>query len=362
MKRFAFAVLLLSVPLITFAFEPVEGIVESAALNVRIKPGAKRVDPVLAVLKKNDKVKILKEEKGWFEIEIPFSAEVWIFGELLKGNEVVKEARLRSGPGVQHAPYQMNMKPGAKLEIIRKSADGWVKVKPPQGLTAWISSEFVKIPKKDAKTAVAGNAKQAITPPQPPANPADKTAGQIPEKKTIAPDNTTDKSAKAKDAPPQDKEKTLEGAKPVITDAKTVDKPDKPDKPDNKETAEKTNPPDAGKEKKEVQKPLEVTEKPKDNEIEEKSEKKEKPVLSPDAQYWNGIIAGASGSGVKEVTHALVKRGTDGKASIPQCYLKSKKIDLSKFENSTVRLSGSEKSIPGWKCPLVDVETIETIK
>jgi len=58
---------------------------------------------------------------------------------------VLKEIKLRSGRESPMLSYQTTAKPGQKLQIVRKSGDNWVKVKPVEGMTAWITAEYVKL-------------------------------------------------------------------------------------------------------------------------------------------------------------------------------------------------------------------------
>ena len=255
----------------------VTGVVTSVALNVRLKPNLEKSNSVVATLKKGDEIRVIKEVEGWCEIEIPESAAVWVHGDYLKDNVVQKEIKLRSGPGVAYAPYAITAKSGLKIEVLRKSSDNWVKIKPPQGLTAWVSSEFVKLPE------------------------AEKSLPKPEEKKEV------DKSS----AKVEEKKEADSAAKPV--EAKT------------------------------------------DKEKEPATEVKSSSVTK------EGFIVPVK-SDMETVTHALASKEKD--KYVPICYLRSSKLNLKNWQDNKekVKITGYESTIPGWKYPIVDVETVAPLR
>ncbi len=136
-----------------------EGTVVSSKLNVRIRPGLDKPDTVVATLKKGDKVKILGKSGNWYEIAAPENSSVWIGASSIEGDTVVKETPLRSGPGIEYSSYSGSAKKGQKVEVLQKSGGNWVRIKPLESLSAWISADFVmaegadKIPDKPGAQA-----------------------------------------------------------------------------------------------------------------------------------------------------------------------------------------------------------------
>ena len=267
----------------------VTGVVTSVALNVRLKPNLEKSNSVVATLKKGDEIRVIKEVEGWCEIEIPESAAVWVHGDYLKDNVVQKEIKLRSGPGVAYAPYAITAKSGQKIEVLRKCSDNWVKIKPPQGLTAWVSSEFVKLPEADKSLPKPEEKKEG-----------DKSSAKVEEKKEA------DSAAK-----PAEKNAEPSSDKPV--EAKT------------------------------------------DKEKEPATEVKSSSVTK------EGFIVPVT-SDMETVTHALASKEKD--KYVPICYLRSSKLNLKNWQDNKekVKITGYESTIPGWKYPIVDVETVAPLR
>ncbi len=293
--------------------EMLEGTVTVNSLNVRIKPTVSKTSPVIDILRRNDKVQIIREEKGWYEIKIPESASVWIHGKYINGDMVSKEIKLRSGAGIDYAAYGRTAKAGTRVMIIRKTSDNWVKIKPPENLTVWVSSEFVKAPKNDKPERQS----QVLAPVlDADLNPS---AGKP----------TDDKSSWPKDGKTADLENSEGKPKSIVSDPihnelNSGKAKEKQILPDGDKLPKKTsqNPPDKSS-----------------------------------SNIKEGFITTVTASGVENVTHALTIK--ENNQDIPICYLRSTKLDFGKWGTAKVKVTGSETLVHGWKYPIVEVETVD---
>ncbi len=135
---------LLSIPLYDiFCADAVEGTVKTNVLNVRVRAGEKYA--LVAQMSRSDKVKVVNFEKGWYEISAPVKSSVWISTAFVKDGVVSKKAYLRTGPSVACAPYAMSAEEGTKVEVLDSSQEGWLRISPVEGLTAWTNAEFVDV-------------------------------------------------------------------------------------------------------------------------------------------------------------------------------------------------------------------------
>lgn len=135
---------LLSMPLCdAFCADAVEGTVKANVLNVRVRPGEKYA--LVAEMSRNEKVKVVNFEKGWYEIAAPAKSSVWISTAFVKDGAVAKKAYLRTGPSVACASYAMSAEEGSKIEVLDSTQEGWLRISPPEGLTGWINAEFVDV-------------------------------------------------------------------------------------------------------------------------------------------------------------------------------------------------------------------------
>lgn len=126
-----------------YCADAVEGTVKANVLNVRVKPGEKYA--LVAQMSRNEKVKVVNFEKGWYEIVAPVKSSVWISTAFVKDGVVSKKAYLRTGPSVACAPYAMMAEEGTRLEVLDSIQEGWLRISPVEGLTGWINAEFVDV-------------------------------------------------------------------------------------------------------------------------------------------------------------------------------------------------------------------------
>ena len=135
---------LLSLPLSgVFCADAVEGTIKANLVNVRVRPGEKYA--LVTEMSRNEKVAVLNFEKGWYEISAPGKSSVWISKAFVKDGLVLKKANLRTGPSVASAAYGMSAEAGAKVEVLDSTQEGWLRIKPVDGLTGWINADFVDV-------------------------------------------------------------------------------------------------------------------------------------------------------------------------------------------------------------------------
>ncbi len=142
-KTFVYmTVIILVVAAHTQVFAGAQGVVNVKKLNVRIRPTTKY--SITGVLNKGDKVNILKREGDWYMISAPSNSSVWVSKPFIEQNTITKRVNLRCGPSVAFMKYTA-VNPGMKVKVLDDSQDNWVKIAPPNGLAAYVSTQFVTI-------------------------------------------------------------------------------------------------------------------------------------------------------------------------------------------------------------------------
>lgn len=139
----------------------VDGSITATKLNVRVRPGKKYTQ--IAQLKKDDKVSVLRHKDGWYEIAVPADSRVWVSSMFLENGRVKKQVNLRAGPSVAFSSYRF-AEPGETLKVLDSSREGWLRVAPPLGLTAWVSAKYVYITPENAAKLAKNPTKKNVTP------------------------------------------------------------------------------------------------------------------------------------------------------------------------------------------------------
>ena len=81
-------------------------------------------------------------ENGWFAILPPPSADLWIYGELVRDDVVsVSRLRVRVGPGLNYKDVGVLTR-GQKVTVRGRHAE-WLKIAPPAHAALWINAEYV---------------------------------------------------------------------------------------------------------------------------------------------------------------------------------------------------------------------------
>jgi uncharacterized protein YgiM (DUF1202 family) len=136
----------------------VDGLITASKLNIRVRPGQKYTQ--VAQVKKDEKVTVLCHKNGWYEVYAPPSSRVWVSSTFVEDGRVKKQVNLRAGPSVAFSSYRF-AEPGEMLKVLDSSREGWLRVAPPAGLTAWVSAKYVYItPENAAKLAKKASTKK----------------------------------------------------------------------------------------------------------------------------------------------------------------------------------------------------------
>ncbi|MDD3127376.1 MAG: SH3 domain-containing protein [Candidatus Izemoplasmatales bacterium] len=144
---------------LTATGEEVTGTVKATNLNVRVLPGTSY--SVVATLQKGETVTVLARKDKWIKIKAPKSSSVWISISCVKDNTVVKETKLRSGPGISYNDFG-TIKKSTKVKLLEEKRGEWARMEVPDELTAWTSSDYVEMP------ATASLKTEDISLPEPP--------------------------------------------------------------------------------------------------------------------------------------------------------------------------------------------------
>lgn len=122
--------------------------------DVYVRSGPSTNHYPVAKLNAGDRVTIVSETGEWYEIVPPDSAFSWISAEyvdtpdrihgVVNGDNVL----VRAGSDVpaferHRSTVQMKLAKGTEITILGESADGYLRIRPPQGVSAWIASSLV---------------------------------------------------------------------------------------------------------------------------------------------------------------------------------------------------------------------------
>lgn len=100
----------------------------------------------------------------WVRVVPPDEVSLWIYGELVRdGRVTVDKAQVRGGPGLQYKNVGMLAR-GAAVEV-RGQLGEWLKIRPPEGTSLWVSAAYVEL--LDAPPEAAAAAVAAIDPADP---------------------------------------------------------------------------------------------------------------------------------------------------------------------------------------------------
>lgn len=124
------------------ADEKIEATVTGSGLNVRALANTR--SEVLCQLGKDQKITVFEVKKNWARIQAPKDAVVWTQRENIKDGKVAKECSVYAGPAILYSEVS-KLKVGEKIEEVRGS-EKWVQIVPPEGISAWISAEYIKFP------------------------------------------------------------------------------------------------------------------------------------------------------------------------------------------------------------------------
>jgi len=135
--------------------KPILGTAEITANDVYVRCGASLNHYPICKLSAGDRVSVVGEEGDWYEILAPDGTFSFISGEYVDTPDgksgVVNgtKVRIRAGsnlPDFSQLKYavQQQLSKGAEVTILGRDPDGFLRIKPPAGTTAWVSRAFVE--------------------------------------------------------------------------------------------------------------------------------------------------------------------------------------------------------------------------
>lgn len=174
---FALYVLLIFSPVFYLAGD-VTGTVTASKLNVRVCPGLG--SSTVAALEKGSTVSILRASGEWYQIKAPGDTVVWVAAPFVESGVLKGDANLRAGPSVAFETYP-SVRAGTTVNVLETFMSHWLRLSPPEGLSAWVNSKYVsvadgdisRIPALDAGNAARTEKSTAVS---------ERGAGEIQEK------------------------------------------------------------------------------------------------------------------------------------------------------------------------------------
>ncbi len=135
-----------------------EGIVTATTLNIRTGPSTsyKAINQV----KKNNRLEIIEQSKGWYKVILPNGKVGWGSGQYINTNEndsnnivsmqgqkgqikVSSNLNVRSGPSTSYSIVS-KLKNDETVDLLEK-ANGWFKIKLSNGNRGWSSSDHIAV-------------------------------------------------------------------------------------------------------------------------------------------------------------------------------------------------------------------------
>ena len=118
------------------------GVVRAGVLNVRARPGTRY--EVVCQLREGEEVVIMDETDEWYEILVPARASAWVAERFVAagGRITGDRVRVHSGPGLVFTTYAY-VNTDDRVTVLNEVRNGWQKIEPPKGATAWVSSRYV---------------------------------------------------------------------------------------------------------------------------------------------------------------------------------------------------------------------------
>ena len=139
--RFTLYIFLTFVPVFYLAGD-IAGTVTASKLNVRMRPGLGST--AVAALEKGSVVNILSSSGEWYRIKAPADAEVWVAAPFVESGTLKADANLRAGPSVAFEAYPHTGRM-ATVKILDTFMSHWLRLSPPEGLSAWVNSKYVSV-------------------------------------------------------------------------------------------------------------------------------------------------------------------------------------------------------------------------
>ncbi len=87
---------------------------------------------------------------GWVAVKPPGYIDAWVAGEHLSNNVVVPpKLNVRSGPSINYNVLAV-VRQGTVIDPL-DAFNGWIKIPPPEGARVWISADFVEAVESDSE-------------------------------------------------------------------------------------------------------------------------------------------------------------------------------------------------------------------
>lgn len=148
------------------------GTVNTSYLNVR--SGAGKTNNITGLVSYGDKVTVLDESNGWYQIELTNGKTGWVNGKYISfggsssnqntSNEFTacngkvttySNLNVRSGPSTTYS-IKTKLTYGQVVKLIDKS-NGWYKIQLSNGTTGWVNSTYIKITTEDITNTNGNN-------------------------------------------------------------------------------------------------------------------------------------------------------------------------------------------------------------
>ncbi len=137
------------------AERPIQTVGEVNANDVYVRGGPSLNHYPLAKMNAGDRVSIVSDSGDWYEIRPPAGVFSYIsadYVDMAGGQEgVVNGDNVRVRAGSVLADFaklkyvvQTKLKKGANVTVLKRDADGFLRIKPPVGTTVWVSRKFVE--------------------------------------------------------------------------------------------------------------------------------------------------------------------------------------------------------------------------
>jgi uncharacterized protein YgiM (DUF1202 family) len=132
--------------------------------KVRVRTGAGTSHKILIELAEGSKVLVVSKKEAWYEIEMPRDIILWINksyvkeykeGSLTMGDVTGDKVNVRTGTEATDVVVGQ-VSNGDKLVIVG-GKEGWYKIQPPKGFTAYIFARFVKVDDEAGVATHPGN-------------------------------------------------------------------------------------------------------------------------------------------------------------------------------------------------------------
>lgn len=154
------------------------------AKELNIRSGQSTSFERIGSLTEKETVVVTARQFNWFQVKLPASADSYVSAKFVRplangvgeitGDRV--NVRARSN---QNAVVLGQLNKGALVRILAPESDGWLKIEPPEGVSGWVSADYLVFKTKDVP------APQVVSATAPQTAIAAPTVAAVQEKKEI---------------------------------------------------------------------------------------------------------------------------------------------------------------------------------